>query len=116
MRIDLRSFGGYRSIDISDLVASFAHQRARATEKYLTINALVGHIRRWEVHPNIPQCCSPEQGITDGMKEDICIGVSFKTLLIRDLHSTEPKIIAITEAVYIVAEACAERYLRHIVT
>ena len=48
------------------------------------------------------------------MEEDVSIGVTFEALLKGDLHAAEPKLIAVTEAVDVIAEARPERYLWHI--
>ena len=44
-------------------------------------------------------------------EEDVCIGVTFEALLKGDLHAAEPKFVAVTEAVDVIAEARPERYL-----
>ena len=40
--------------------------------------------------------------------------MTFETLFIGDFDAAEPQFVAVAEAVYIVAEASAEGYLRHI--
>jgi hypothetical protein len=66
------------------------------------------------VYPDITEGSRSEEGVTYSVEEDICIGVTFETLLKGDLHAAEPKLIAVTETVDVIAEARSERYLWHI--
>ena len=64
--------------------------------------------------PISPRAAAPRRGVTYSVKEDVSIGVTFEALLKGDLHAAEPKLIAVTEAVDVIAEARPERYLWHI--
>jgi len=66
------------------------------------------------VHPDITEGSRSKEGVTYSVKEDVSIGVTFEALLKGDLHATEPKLVAVTEAVDVIAEARPERYLWHI--
>jgi len=63
------------------------------------------------VHPDITEGSCSKEGVTYSVEEDVCIGVSFEALLKRDLYPAEPKLVAVTEAVDVIAEARPERYL-----
>ena len=66
------------------------------------------------MHPDITEGSRSKEGVTYSVKEDVSIGVSFEALLKGDLHAAEPKLVAVTEAVDVIAEARPERYLWHI--
>ena len=114
MRVDLRCFCCYRRIDVADLIACFTHEGAATAEEDLAVNALVSHIGWGEVYPDITEGSCSKEGVTYSVEEDVCIGVTFEALLKGDLHAAEPKLVAVTEAVDVIAEARPERYLWHI--
>ena len=64
--------------------------------------------------PDITEGSRSKEGVTYSVEEDVCIGVTFEALLKGDLHAAEPKLVAVTEAVDVIAEARPERYLWHI--
>jgi hypothetical protein len=67
------------------------------------------------VHPDITEGGCSEEGITYSVEEDVSIGVTFEALIKGDLYAAEPKLVAVTEAVDVIAEARPERYLWHII-
>ena len=66
------------------------------------------------MHPDITEGGCSEEGITYSVEEDVSIGVTFEALIKGDLYAAEPKLVAVTEAVDVIAEARPERYLWHI--
>lgn len=57
---------------------------------------------------DVAQCGGTEQGVADGVDEDVGIAMAKQTMRVGDEDASEPQFAPFNELVDIVAEACAD--------
>ncbi len=105
VREDFGPLGENHAIQVNDLPASVGHPFEGRPEHLGRIPPLVGRIGVGKQFADVTQASGAEEGVGDGMEEDIGIAVTQRHLLMGDRHAPEHEPVAGPEAVRIVSQS-----------
>src|SRR5581483_784898 len=71
----LRALEDYGGVDVDDGVAFRGHQVASMPQEFGAVGIFPARVRIGEVHSNIAQSRCAQQGIGDGVRKDISVGM-----------------------------------------
>lgn len=104
VRGDLRTFKNDGRINIDDGEAMLLKQIADVPQEKHTGNPLVSRIRVREVLSDISKAGRPEQGIHDGMEENIGVRMAVEPLRVGNIHAAEGELPSFYQTVNVVSE------------
>src|SRR6476659_6870586 len=88
VRPDLGLAQDQRRIEIRDAVSSLAHSCQRFLQKHSGIGSLPLRIRRWKERTDIRSRKCAEQRVSDGVQQDVAIGVASQALGVLECNAT----------------------------
>ncbi|MNF99164.1 hypothetical protein D3C84_820540 [compost metagenome] len=105
MRGHFRRLGDDGVIDVADLPAFGVDQCDDMTQQRTAVGALELRVGVREMLADVTQCSGTEQGIAQGMQQDVTIGVSEQSEAVCNAHAAQSDEIAFSETVHIIAVA-----------
>ncbi len=105
MRPDLRPLADDRRIDMRHHAATPRHARHGVTQEDVRCGALPLRLARREMRADVAVPDRAQNGVGDGVQNDIGIRVTRQRLVVRQLASAEPDVVARHEGVNIVSLA-----------
>src|SRR5690606_38644308 len=96
-----------RHIDVADRVSGFACQSDRALDEAARGRATPLGIARREVLADVARSDRPANGVDHGVERDVGIAVAGQPPFVLEPDSAEPQLLALDEAVHVVAVADA---------
>src|SRR5690606_32264633 len=104
VRVDLRSFGDHRHIDMDRLHVELGQELNRPPDDLSAVEILPFGIGRWEMSTDIPERGSTKQRVRDGMQHHIRVRVSQQSATVRDLDATEDAGSPLGELMHVVPD------------
>lgn len=104
----LWSLGNERGIDIHDTPAGLLYETEYAFKQFDGTDALKCGICIWEMMADIAFSDCSEEGVCDRVNENVGIGMTIQTEMMRDVYTPEHQGTPLNEAVNVVADP-AER-------
>ena len=105
MRADLGLFGHEGGIDVVDRGAAGGDEFAGVGEDFQTADAADGFIGIGEMVADVTFADGTEKGISDGVGQNIGVGVTLQTAMVRNEDATENEGASFAKAVDVVTEA-----------
>jgi hypothetical protein len=91
MRPNLRRSQNQAGVQVGHAVTRVPHPFQRLAQKYHRIRAFPLRVRRWKQRPNIRRRNRPQQRISDGMQQNITIGMPTQPPIMRDRDPANPQ-------------------------
>ena len=106
--VELWALGADGGVDVAYLPPRVAQEADGAAEEQLAVDAceLLGGVG--EVVADVAQRGGAEQGVADGVDEDVGVAMAKQAVSVGDEDASEPQLAPFNELVDIVAEACAD--------
>ena len=89
MRGHLRFLDQYKTVNIADMITAFPHHVRNCFQDDLRVYTFPLGVRIREPVSQIPQCQSTEDRFCHRMCQRVCVTVSQKSFLKRDLNTAE---------------------------
>jgi len=105
MRGHFRCLGDDGVVDVADFPALGVDQRNHMTQQHAAVGALELRVGVRKVFADITQRGRAEQGIAQGVQQDVTVGVSEQPEAVCNAHAAQSNEIAFSETVHIVAVA-----------
>ena len=102
---DLRGLGDDGGVDAVDLCAALAGEGGGFLEDLQAADAADRGIGVGEVMADVLLADGAEHGVGDGVAEDVGIGMTLESAIVRNLDAAEDERASFDEAVDVVAEA-----------
>lgn len=84
---ELRFFGDHHHVDIPYQESASAHHREDAGKQLAAVDALIRRVGIGKMLPDVPESGGPEQGVADGMEQNIRVGMAQEAFRVRDLDA-----------------------------
>jgi hypothetical protein len=107
VRLDAWCLGDEAGIDILDAHALFSGDLGAFFEDFEAADAFDGGIAGRKPVPNVGFTKSTENGVGNGVAENVGIGMALQTTAVWDGDSSEHKRAALSEGMYVVTNASA---------
>ena len=107
MRVEFRSFGTHRHVDIAYLIPALSNESHRVAQQYLAVDILIGDRRIGKMETDVAHRRGAEQGIAKGMYQHIGVGVTQQPEGVVDAYAAQPQFTAFDQAVHVKAHSYA---------
>jgi hypothetical protein len=78
-----------------------------SAENFLAINPLERGVCIRKVVSDIPFSCCAQERVGDGMREDIGVGMTVETAIVKDFNSAKDQLAAFGETMHIISNSNA---------
>ncbi|MEA2627916.1 MAG: hypothetical protein QOJ10_376 [Chloroflexota bacterium] len=98
----MRLLGNHSAVDIDDSIARIPDGTNRRRQQVLARGALETRVARGEVLADVSKACSTEEGVDDGVCQDVGVGIPIKPDGMVDAHPAKNEVPSGAEWVRIV--------------
>ena len=104
---NFRGFGDDGGVDVFQHRAAFFEQEADFPEKDEAADAAPAFVGVGEVMADVARAERAEDGVGEGVDEDVGVGVALEALVVRQLNAAEKKFAPLDEGVDVITNADA---------
>ena len=91
------------AVDIADAIAFLSEKVVAVMQQQLAVDAFVSRVGVGKMLANVSECGGTKQGVTDGVEQNVGVGMSQQPFAMGYLNTPQPKFAVVNKLMYVVS-------------